>query len=173
MTPRWPLAALGAVLLALALAACTSDPEGNDMTPPTPPILPIAQAEQQVRGYADRLVDAMGNLELRTSAEDTLACEDKPDDWYYISGTYQVLVPAERQGAALTAVKEYALGEGYTLKNEQSLPDGTGDVTVVNPRDGHTITVASGKPPAMALLINSPCYRSQERLRTPSSTPSP
>jgi hypothetical protein len=64
-----------------------------------------------------------------------------------------------------------APGEGYTLKHEQSLPEGTGDVTVMNPRDGHTITVASGNPPAMALLISRPCHRSEERLRAPSSTP--
>jgi hypothetical protein len=171
MTPRWPLAALGAVLL--ALAACTSDPAGNDMTPPTPPIVAIAQAQQQVRAHADRLVTAIGETGLRDSAQTTLSCDGKPDDWYYVSGAYQVFVPADRQGAALAAAKEYALGAGYTLEHEQSLPDGTGDVTVSNPRDGHTITVASGEPPAMVVLINSPCYRTNEGLHAPSSTPSP
>jgi hypothetical protein len=170
MTPRWPLAALGAVLL--ALAACTSDPAGNDMTPPTPPIVAIAQAEQQVRAYAERMAAVIGT-ELRDPVENPGPCEGKPEDWYYVSGAYQVLVPAERQGAALAAVKEYALGEGYTLKTEHSLPDGRGQVTVSNPRDGHTMTVGSGEPPAMVVLVNSPCYRSQERLRTPSSTPIP
>jgi hypothetical protein len=171
VTPRRPLAAVGAVLL--ALAACTSDPGGNDMTPPTPPIVAIAQAQQQVRAHADRFVAAIGETGLRDSAQTTLSCDGKPDDWYYVSGAYQVFVPADRQGAALAAVKEYALGEGYTLEREHSLPDGTGRVTVSNPRDGHSITVMSGEPPAMALLINSPCYRSEERLRTPSPTPSP
>jgi hypothetical protein len=90
-----------------------------------------------------------------------------------VSGAYQLLVPADRQGAALAAVKKYALGEGYTLEREHSLPDGTGTVTVSNPRDGHTITVMSGEPPAMAVLVNSPCYRSETRAATPSSTPGP
>jgi hypothetical protein len=170
MTPRWPLAALGAVLL--ALAACTSDPEGNDMTPPTPPVVAIAQAQQQVRDHAERFAAAVGT-ELRDPAENPGPCEGKPDDWYYVSGAYQLLVPADRQGAALAAAKDYALGEGYTLKREHSLPDGRGQVTVVNPRDGHTMTVGSGEPPAMVVLVNSPCYRSEGRVGTPSSTPGP
>jgi hypothetical protein len=35
---------------------------------------------------------------------------------------------------------------------------------VLNPGDGVTFTLGSGEPPAMVLIVNSPCYRADEPL---------
>jgi hypothetical protein len=44
------------------------------------------------------------------------------------------------------------------------VPDGRGDITVLNPGDGLTFSVSSGEPPALALIINSPCDRADKPL---------
>jgi hypothetical protein len=169
VTPRTGAAAgrlAGALCAALlAVAACTADPKGDGLTaPPTPPIVDVSQAQKLVRGYADRVVAAVGDTTLRDPDETSLHCDEKPDDWYYFSGIYQILVPASRQGAAFTAVKDYALRHGYTIKSEKKLPDGRGQITVFNPADGVTFTLGSGESPAMVLIVNSPCYRTDKPL---------
>jgi hypothetical protein len=149
----------------LAVAACTADPKGDGVTaPPTPPVVDVSQAQHLVRGYADRVVAAVGDTTLRDPAETSPHCDGKPDDWYYFSGIYQILVPAERQGDALDRVKAYAQTHGYTVKDENTFADRTGDITVLNPGDGVTFTLGSGEPPAMVLIINSPCYRTDKPL---------
>jgi hypothetical protein len=169
VTPRTGAAAgrlAGALCAALlAVAACTADPKGDGVTaPPTPPVVDISQAQKLVRGYADRVVAAVGDTTLRDPAETSPHCDGKPDDWYYFSGIYQILVPAERQGDALDRVKAYAQTHGYTIKNDHRVPDGRGDITVLNPGDGVTLSLGSGEPPAMVLIVNSPCYRTAKPL---------
>jgi hypothetical protein len=149
----------------LAVAACTSDPKGDGVTaPPTPPIMDVSQVRQQVRQYADRLVTVIGDTKIRNGSAEPVPCDGKPDDWYYVSGIYQTFVPAERHQDALKRVKAYAQTHGYTIKDENTFADRTGDITVLNPDDGYTFSVSSGEPPAMALIINSPCYRTDKPL---------
>jgi hypothetical protein len=54
--------------------------------------------------------------------------------------------------------------QGFTIKDDHRVPDGRGDITVLNPGDGFTFSVSSGEPPALALIINSPCYRTDKPL---------
>jgi hypothetical protein len=149
----------------LAVAACTSDSKGDGVTaPPTPPVVDVSQAQQQVRDYADRLVTVIGDTKIRNGSADPAHCDGKPDDWYFVTGIYQTFVPAERHQDALKRVKEYAQQQGYTVKDENTFADRTGDITVLNPGDGYTVSVSSGEPPALALIINSPCYRTDKPL---------
>jgi hypothetical protein len=149
----------------LAVAACTSDSKGDGVTaPPTPPVVDVSQAQQQVRGYADRLVTVIGDTKIRNGSADPGHCDGKPDDWYFVTGIYQIFVPAGRHQGALDGVEKYAEQQGFTIKDDYRVPDGRGDITVLNPGDGVTLTLGSGEPPAMVLLVNSPCYRTGEPL---------
>jgi hypothetical protein len=155
---------VGAVCAALfALSACTAFP-GGDTVPPTPPIVEVTKAQQQVRAYADRLVAVIGDTRIRNGNAAALHCDGKPQDWYYVNGIYGIHVPAERHSAALDRVKRYAAERGYTVDEDHRIADGTGDVALFNPGDGYTFTASSGEPPAMALIINSPCYRTDKPL---------
>jgi hypothetical protein len=157
---RW----VGVLCAALfALSACTAFP-GGDTAPPAPPIVEVAKAKHQVRAYADRLVAVIGDTRIRKDTVVALHCDGKPQDWYFASGVYQIFVPAEQHSPAFDRLKQYAGEQGYTVDNDHRIADGRGDVTVSNPRDGYTLTASSGEAPAMVLIINSPCYRTDKPL---------
>jgi hypothetical protein len=145
--------------LVVGLTACT-DKGDNDVQTRAP-----EQATGQVKEYADATRAAAGVDAFSQANENQSPCEGRAgelsdtDEVYYIQGNYQLMVPAERQGEALAAARQRWQGSGFTIKTERSFgPGGTGEVTAVTD-DGFTLTLTSGQPPAMLLVVASPCYR--------------
>jgi hypothetical protein len=145
--------------LAIGLTACTT--KGNDDVQTKAP----DQATSEVKQYAETTRTAIGAGAFTQANENVTPCEGRagelsdPEDVYYVQGNYQLLVPADQQADTLAKAREQWERDGHTITKERSFgPDGTGEVSASS-SDGHTLTLSSGQPPAMLLLVASPCYR--------------
>jgi hypothetical protein len=146
-------------MLAIGLTACTT--KGNDDVQTKAP----DQATEQVKRYADVTRAAITTGMFSQANENVTPCEGRagelsdPDEVYYVQGNYQLMVPADQQAEALAKARQQWERDGHTVKSQRSFgPDGTGETTATT-SDDFTLTLSSGQPPAMLLLVASPCYR--------------
>jgi hypothetical protein len=143
MRRRW-----AALVLVLALTACSN--KGDDVQ-----TMPQEQAKTQTGTYAEATRLAAGVTSFAQSAANVTPCEGRagelsdPDEVYYVQGIYQLLVPADQHPAVLANVRRQWESDGYTI---------TGDLTARTP-DEFELSLTAGQPPAMQLLVSSPCYR--------------
>lgn len=156
---RLALAAVLTVTTAAWLAACT-DNGGGDVQTKAP-----EQATAQVKDYAEAIRAAAGVDAFSERSENVTSCEGRlgelsdPDEVYYIQGIYQLLVPAEEQAATRTRVRQQWERDGLRITGERTFgTTGTGEVKATAD-GGYTLALTSGEPPAMLLLVSSPCYR--------------
>jgi hypothetical protein len=155
--------ALGAAACALllTLTGCSARP-GKDDNVKT---LPEPEAISQVNQYGKKVADLAGAAELKNPTASGAACEGKvgefSNDVYYVLGTYQLPVPQDKHVATLSRLRDQWRQQGYTVKDDRiSGETNTGVLTVQDP-EGNTINVESTNPPtALALFINTPCYKS-------------
>lgn len=155
---RFGLAALLAAAGVTASTACTD--QGDDVQTMAPD-----QATARVKQYAETVRGTVGLDAFSQANENVTPCEGRlgelsnPDEVYYVQGVYQLMVPAERQAEILSRAREQWQRDGLTIKKERSFgADGTGEIGV-SAADGYALTLTSGEPPAMLLLVSSPCYR--------------
>lgn len=142
------------LLAMIALAACSDDPPTTQMPPD--------KAKQQVELYAGSTLTASEVAAFSQSAANVTGCRQDngklsdPDESFYIQGIYQMIVPAEQQAEVLGKVREAWQLNGYRFSSSSS--DGGGGIRAVT-GDAYEMSLAPGPPPAMRLLISSPCYR--------------
>ncbi|GAA2582513.1 hypothetical protein GCM10010435_70280 [Winogradskya consettensis] len=145
------------VPLLLALAACTD--KGEDVQ-----TKPQADAKAQVEQLATAARTAAGIASFSQSNANISGCDGRageisdPDEVYYVQGIYQLLVPAEQQAAAIAKVRDAWKQAGHTIKTERTFDSGGGEIIAVT-TDEYDLSLGTGEPPAMSLLVSSPCYR--------------
>lgn len=150
---------VAAALLATAgTVGCTNG--GDDVQ-----TMPPDRATARVKQYADDTRAAVGADAFSQRDENVSPCDGRmgelsdPDEVYYVQGVYQLLVPADQQAEVLSRVRERWRRDGLTIKQERSFgTGGTGEIGATA-ADGYTLNLTSGQPPAMLLLVSSPCYR--------------
>jgi hypothetical protein len=147
-----------ALLVAVVAGGCTDKGDNVETRAPE-------QATGQVKRYADTTRAAVGVDAFSQAGENVTPCEGRagelsdPDEVYYVQGIYQVMVPAGQQADALARARQRWQADGLTIKAERTFgADGTGEVSAATD-DGYSLSLTSGQPPAMALLVSSPCYR--------------
>ena len=147
----------------LVLTACTGDgEEGGDVQ-----AVLHADAKRWTADHAQRTAAAMGEDAALQPGEDPVPvpCDGKPDGVYHVQGIYQILLPGDQHLDGLRRLREDWHRAGYEIRKERTFPDGTrGEISAVVPADSFAITVSSGQPPAMVVIIASPCYQSDEPL---------
>lgn len=157
---RIVVAVLGAVLV---LTACTGDKgEGGDVQ-----AVAHADAKRWTADYAQRTAAALGEDAALQPGEDPVPvpCDGKPDGVYHVQGIYQILLPGEQHLDGLRRLRENWQQAGYEIRKERTFPAGKGgEISAVVPADSFAITVSSGQPPAMVVIVASPCYQSDEPL---------
>jgi hypothetical protein len=151
--------AAAALLTVTATTAC-GDKGDDDVETKAP-----EQATSQVKQYAETTRTAAGVDRFSQSSENVTPCEGRagevsnPDEVYYVQGIYQLMIPADQQADALAQVRQRWQGDGLTIKSERSFgPDGTGEIVAATDT-GYSLSLTSGQPPAMLLLVSSPCYQ--------------
>jgi hypothetical protein len=166
---RW--STLAAAFAVLALTSCTNDKpnpaDNTDRGSAAVQNVPHADAKRLTTEHAERTATWMGNnVKLEPNPTTTAnACDGKPAGHYYIQGIYQILLPGEQHVEALKRLTSRWQQEGYQIRKERTFPNGKGgEATATNPKDNFAISITSGEPPAMLLLVNSPCYKSNEEL---------
>lgn len=60
---------------------------------------------------------------------------------------------------ALNKARAQLQSSGYTIEVQQTFGPGQGGMVRAATTDQYTLSLISGRPPAMQLLIASPCYR--------------
>ncbi|MFI5931824.1 hypothetical protein [Actinoplanes sp. NPDC051494] len=126
--------------------------------------LPKTEAIAQVNALAETVRQAATTDAFKTSKAATDACENAAGELldeaeaYRIVGTFQLLVPVAEQPQALAKVRERLEADGLTITDTRTYPKG-GGLLSASRGDGYGLTFDSAEPPAMALLVVSPCYR--------------
>jgi hypothetical protein len=82
------------------------------------------------------------------------------DSAYYASGSFQLMVPIEQQRALAERLARGWADRGYAVTPVTTFPDGGARVTAVTP-DAFSVdmTLGSGEPPAMVLVVVTACYQ--------------
>jgi hypothetical protein len=143
------------LLALLALTACS----GDDLA-----TMSQDKAKQQVQLYAGITLTSSGVAAFSQSAANVTGCPrdggklSDPDKTFYIRGSYQMIVPADRQAEVLGKVRDEWQRNGYTIDGTRSDPPGDGGEIRAVTGDAYEMRLAGGVP-AMQLLITSPCYR--------------
>lgn len=152
-----PLLALGTTA---TMSACSDKGDKDVQT------MPQEQARRQVTQYAERVRTIVAADTFSQANANVTPCEGKggelsdTESVYYIQGIYQLLIPAEDQEQALSRVQQQLQTDGLTIKTQRSFGPGKGGEVGAVSTDGYTVRLTSGQPPAMQLLVSSPCYRS-------------
>lgn len=146
-----------ALLAALALgsASCTSL-ESNM------PTMDDAAARQTVLDHADEVLALSGWGGFSTTATQPAPCQGPAggdiDNAFTMTGTFQLIVPIEQQLDIVNRVSDGWAAAGFTVQPVTTFPSGGGLVTAVAD-DFVDMTLATGEPPAMVLIIVTACYR--------------
>jgi hypothetical protein len=142
----------------LTAGACAADGADVQSMPPD-------RAKSQVHRLAEQVRTAVAVESFSQADENVSPCEGRDGelsdagDVYYIQGIYQLLVPAADQDEALARVRRQAPADGLEIKSERSFGSGAGGELTAANTDGYAVSLTSGQPPAMQLLVSSPCYR--------------
>ncbi|MDG4791223.1 hypothetical protein O7626_35905 [Micromonospora sp. WMMD1102] len=155
---------LAAGLAGVLLAGCGSGRNGDDMRE-----VNQADASELVEGYGRQV---FGAVHAPAQGLDPIPnpCDgsfgEVSGTVYSMVGHGQIPVPAAEQVGTLARLRDHWQRHGYSVEEDRVFPDGrTGTVAVRNPVDGVRIRVTSTEPPTMfALMISTPCYRSDEPL---------
>jgi len=129
--------------------------------------VPQDEARRKVKEYAESVRAAVGVQEFSNGNENVTPCEGKlgelsdESEVYYVQGTYQIQVSGEQHAEALRRARQDWDSRGFTIKGEHTYNDGGGRVTAVTD-DEYSLQLGSGNPPAMVLLVSSPCYRTPD-----------
>jgi hypothetical protein len=81
------------------------------------------------------------------------------DEVYAMVGSYQLLVDAPDQDAMIARVREAWEAAGHLVRSHRVFSSGGGELTANVPDDQVTITLTSGEPPAMLLLVTTACHQ--------------
>ena len=167
--PYRVLVALCASVVTLAGCAAGSSQENGKMD-----VKRVSQADARalVEGYAHEVTTAVGTEPTPAGALKALAnpCEGRggelSDDVYSMLGSMQLSLPEAEQLATLARLRDRWTRQGYTVTEERTFPDGRrGTLTVRAPGDDVEISLNStSEAKAIAVLISTPCYRSDEPL---------
>ena len=90
--------------------------------------------------------------------------EPKPDGSpsdtvYHASGSFQLMVPIEQQRGLVERLAQGWTERGYAVTPVTTFPDGGARVSGVTPDEFSVdMTLGSGQPPAMVLLVVTACY---------------
>jgi hypothetical protein len=152
-------ALLTTIALLTATVAVGCGNKGDDVEIKAP-----EQATTAVKAYAEATRTAAGVAAFSHANEDVSPCEGRagelsnPEEVYYVQGIYQLMVPADEQADALAKVRQAWETDGFTIKDARTVTGGRGKVSAAT-TDGYSLSLTSGEPPAMVLLVSSPCYR--------------
>jgi hypothetical protein len=147
-TSTWALAA------AIALTGCT---EGANVESRTE-----ADVTAAVQQRAEKVATLIGQA-LREPATNASPCTGKLGEnnrqVFTVQGAYNLTMPAEQQLETVAKVRDTWQTEGYEITDDRVVGDQ--GVLAAKAPDGYSFYLQT-KPPsaALALLVNSPCYRS-------------
>lgn len=122
------------------------------------------EARVVVERYGAETLELAGAVRTDTDAEtpEWSPCDGQPDDVYSMLLIWQIKVPPGTALQTLERVRERWRALGYRITKERTFDDDpSGDLSAVNPRDHHSLSlVATTEEPYFVLMISSPCYRS-------------
>jgi hypothetical protein len=152
--PLWTL--LATAVVALSAAACTKEPT-------VVATLSHDDAEAIVRNHADEVLTLTGWAGFSKGTVLPVPCsrsDGSPSDTAYrASGSFQLIVPLEQQRDVVERLAQGWSRLGYTVSPVTYLPSGGAQVTAVTTDEFFVdMTLGSGQPPAMALIIVTACY---------------
>lgn len=153
-------ARVAAVLLVAVSGIVGCSDKGEDVK-----AVPQAEAQRQVRQYADAVRSAVGAEQFTQDGENISPCEGRlgelsnTDEIYYAQGIYQMMIPADRHLEALRKARQEWENQGFTIKGERTFGPGARGEVEASTSDEYSLHFSSGNPPAMVLMVASPCYR--------------
>lgn len=155
MTRRWTRTSTWALAAAVALAGCTT--EGANVESKTE-----ADVTAAVQQRAETVATLIGQA-LREPATNASPCTGRLGEndrqVFTVQGAYHLSMPAERQLETVAKVRDTFKADGYEITDDRVVA-GQGVLAARAP-DGYSFYLQSLSPPtALALLVNSPCYRS-------------
>ena len=155
MTARWTRTSTWALAAAVALAGCTT--EGANVESKTE-----ADVTAAVQQRAEKVATLIGQA-LREPATNASPCTGKLGEndrqVFTVQGAYNLTMPAEQQLETVAKVRDTFKADGYEITDDRVV-SGQGVLAAKAP-DGYSFYLQSTSPPtALALLVNSPCYRS-------------
>lgn len=155
MTRRWTRTSTWALAAAIALAGCTS--EGANVESKTE-----ADVTAAVQQRADKVAILIGQA-LREPATNASPCTGKLGETdrqvFTVQGAYNLTMPAEQQLETVAKVRDTWRAEGYEITDDRVV--GAQGVLAAKAPDGYRFYLQGTAPrAALALLVNSPCYRS-------------
>lgn len=110
--------------------------------------------------YEQKILELSGQPEYNTTVSNTAPCrEDNHTDIRTMAVVNQLLIPIEEHKAVIERVRTGLEADGSIIGSVDLYPDG-GAALYAYSADGFIdLTLASGVPPAMSLIITSACYR--------------
>ena len=176
---RGPYRALLAPLVALCatvivVAGCTAGNGAENRKNGKDDVKQVSQADARalVERYAHVVATAVGAAPTPAGGLKTVAnpCEggsgEVSDAVYSMLGSLQVTLPETEQLSTLAQLRDRWTAQGYTVTEDRTFPDGRrGTLTVRNPGDDVEIALNSTtEAKALAIMITTPCYRSDQPL---------
>jgi hypothetical protein len=121
------------------------------------------EAAAVVHSHAEEVLALAGWAGFAAAASECAPCrgpEGPPaTDASYASGSFQLLVPIEQQRPLVERVARGWAERGYTVTPVTGFPDGGAKATARTGDQFVDLTLGSGQPPAMVLVIVTACYR--------------
>jgi hypothetical protein len=126
------------------------------------------EVTKTVADYARRTHQAIGSTEPLKNGDITPSpCEGQNGELadshgpYSMVGSYQAVIPQDKQLAAAERIRDDWKRQGYEIKEFRRFRDGQAvEVIGRNPADGYEIALTSTAPPtAFRLAVFSPCFR--------------
>ena len=82
-----------------------------------------------------------------------------PDGSVHVAGSFQLIVPIEQHRALVERVAQGWAARGYTVAPVTTFPDGGARVSARTADGFVELSLGSGQPPALVLVIVTECYR--------------
>ncbi|MGK5444586.1 hypothetical protein ACSNN7_22565 [Micromonospora sp. URMC 105] len=160
-------ACLAAVLVIATATACS--PGEKKEQPTDMKSASEAEITGQVNQYANQVAALVGNP-LFNPATSSAPCSGRGGELdekiRTVQGAYNVNLAAGRHVDTLARIREQWRAQGWTITEDVTSSNGReGALAAKTTPDGYSLSLTSTSPPtALALLVNSPCYRSTDPL---------
>lgn len=160
MTSRGPVRPLWSAIiiatLGLAQVACTEEPT-------VAATMDDDAALEIVQRHADEVLTLAGWAGFSTSWVEPVPCsrsDGSPSRTaYQASGSFQLIVPLEQQRTLVERLAQGWTERGYQVGPVREFSSGGAQVTAVTPDEFFVdMTLGSGEPPAMVLVVVTACY---------------
>lgn len=108
--------------------------------------------------HAEEVLELAGWAGFATGDATPAPCLGR-DGAVHVSGSFQLIVPIEQHRALVERVARGWAGRGYTVTPVTTFADGGARVSARTADDFVDMTLGSGQPPALVLVIVTACYR--------------